>query len=155
MKRTISVFLVTILIFCILSFVSCGVYKEQKNVEKIESIIKTGMLVNNGKYFIGYPEGYLHYAEIKISGDKIAIAVFTPAYSSHILCPGNFEIYVCDELSSYCEKLYFEYEVTYLDEVWSMSENLTSPYGFTSYMSGKLYYISPENGEKIELNLSE
>lgn len=156
MKRTLSILFILVLIIGICALFSCDYNKDAENVSKIEAIIKEGMIKNDGRYFIGAPYGNMHYAEIKRCGgsDKIDIAIFTPYYQSHIICAEDFEIYVADELTPYCQKLYFEYEETTFGNYWEMSDSIPEGmHGSITFLTGKLYYISPETGEKYELDL--
>ena len=157
MKRTISVLVMLILIFGVCALSACDLRKKPENVLKIEEIIKEGMAEDDkGRYYIGAPYGNIHYAEIRRNGDgeKIDIAIYTPGYSSHMACPEDFEICVVDELTPYCQTLYFEYEETIIGDYWEMSEWIVKDFwGYSTFFTGKLYYISPETGEKYELDL--
>ena len=150
MKKTVSIILVFVFIVFSVVLTSCNTYRDMKNAKSIEEIIKTKMLVNDGKYFIGYPYGALHFAEIRANGDKIDIMIYTPSYSSHAITEGDFEIYVCEELTSYCQKLYFEHVSTTFEPVGDVAPGLGS-----MYMTGYLYYISQESGMKIKIDLTE
>ena len=150
MKRTASIILVFVFIVSIVALTSCNMYRDMKNAKSIEEIIKTKMLVNDGKYFIGYLYRGLHSADIRANGDKIDIMIYTPKLSSHSIIEGDFEIYVCEELTSYCQKLYFEHVSTTFEPVGDVAPGLGS-----MYMTGYLYYISPESGMKIKIDLTE
>lgn len=163
MKRIISVFLALAFTLSIFALPSCNYWTKEpdssgdtipENVTKIEEIIKAGMKNNGGRYYLGSPYGNMHSAEIRINGDGIDIAIYTPVYSSHIIQAEDFEIYVVDELTPYCQKLYFEYEETTYADYWETSDSFPKDgLGHIMFLTGKIYYISPETDEKIELNL--
>lgn len=144
MKRTLSIVLVLIVIFTAVAFNSCELFESNsKNVVRIERIIKSGMKNNDGRYNLGMSG----FEEVEIVDGQLRLLIYVPIYSSQMPPMEDMEILTNGTLSPYAKSLYFEFGEL-IDIDW---ESHSSNCAYV--MTGKLYYISPESGEKIELDL--